>query len=108
VSTIHLAEYRPHTKGLYFGRSDLNKLLSFYAMEVAAGRWRDYALDHEQDRAIFSLFRSAHEAPHFQIAKYRPRKGPLRYGLWSRSRELKWSRELDVILEALKNILAAL
>jgi hypothetical protein len=36
---------------------------------VAAGEWRDYAIDHLPDRAVFSVFRRASEVPLFQIAK---------------------------------------
>lgn len=36
---------------------------------VAAGEWRDYALDGLADRAVFSIFRRASEAPLYQIEK---------------------------------------
>jgi hypothetical protein len=36
---------------------------------VAAGEWRDYALDALPDRALFSVYRRAHEAPLYQIEK---------------------------------------
>ena len=36
---------------------------------VAAGHWRDYAIDHLKDRAVFSIFRKASEAPLFTVEK---------------------------------------
>ena len=36
---------------------------------VAAGEWRDYALDFLDDVAVFSVFRRAAEMPLFRIEK---------------------------------------
>ena len=36
---------------------------------VAANEWRDYAIDHLADRAVFSVFRRTSETPLFQIVK---------------------------------------
>lgn len=36
---------------------------------VAAGEWRDYAIDGLKDRAVFSVFRRASEAPLYRIEK---------------------------------------
>ena len=36
---------------------------------VAAGEWRDYALDFLEDVAVFSVFRRASEMPLFRIEK---------------------------------------
>jgi hypothetical protein len=36
---------------------------------VAANEWRDYAIDHLNDRAVFSVFRRASETALFQIVK---------------------------------------
>ncbi len=36
---------------------------------VASGTWRDYAIDHLADRAVFSIFRRASEIPLFRIEK---------------------------------------
>jgi hypothetical protein len=36
---------------------------------VAAGEWRDYAIDFLRDRAIFSVFRHAAEVPIYRIEK---------------------------------------
>ena len=44
-------------------------ILSAYGRGVAAGDWRDYAMDGLSDRALFSIYRRAHETPLYQIEK---------------------------------------
>jgi hypothetical protein len=52
-----------------FDRSELNIILNVYGRRVAAGEWRDYALDMEKDRAVFSIFRRSSEMPIYRIEK---------------------------------------
>ena len=40
-----------------FSRHELDRILSLYGRKVAAGEWRDYAIDFLKDRAVFSVFR---------------------------------------------------
>jgi len=54
---------------IFFTRPEFNSLLRFYGRMVAAGEWRDYALDALPDRAVFSVYRRTSEAPLFQIEK---------------------------------------
>jgi hypothetical protein len=54
---------------VFFERSELERLLGFYGRMVAAGKWRDYALDALPDCAVFSVYRRASEAPLYQIEK---------------------------------------
>ena len=53
----------------FFSRLELNRLLSLYSTRVATGEWRDYALDHRQGHAVFSIFRHTLESPRFTITK---------------------------------------
>ncbi|HEU0223120.1 MAG TPA: DUF2794 domain-containing protein [Paracoccaceae bacterium] len=55
-----------------FNRSELNCILSLYGRMVAAGEWRDYAIAHLRDAAVFSVYRRAAESPLYRIEK-RPR-----------------------------------
>ena len=55
-----------------FDRFELNRILAVYGRMVAAGEWRDYALDFLEDVAVFSIFRRATELPLFRVEK-RPR-----------------------------------
>jgi hypothetical protein len=52
-----------------FDRRELRVIFDLYGAKVAAGEWRDYALDFTCDRAVFSVFRRACEAPLFRIEK---------------------------------------
>lgn len=52
-----------------FERRELDQILRVYGHMVAAGEWRDYAIDHMKDKAVFSVFRRASEVPLFQIVK---------------------------------------
>jgi hypothetical protein len=52
-----------------FDRLELNRILSVYGRMVAAGEWRDYALDFLEDMAVFSIFRRASEQPLFRVEK---------------------------------------
>ncbi|PLP56838.1 DUF2794 domain-containing protein [Mesorhizobium loti] len=52
-----------------FERRELDLILRLYGRMVAANEWRDYAIDHLTDRAVFSVYRRASEVPLFQIVK---------------------------------------
>jgi hypothetical protein len=57
---------KPYTA---FDRSELSEILKIYGRMVAAGEWRDYAIDHLGDRAVFSIFRRTSEVPLYRIEK---------------------------------------
>lgn len=52
-----------------FDRPELTRILDLYGRMVAAGLWRDYAIDLARDAATFSAFRRAAERPEFRIEK---------------------------------------
>lgn len=52
-----------------FDRRELSEILKVYGRMVAAGEWRDYAIDTLSDRAVFSIFRRASEVPLYRIEK---------------------------------------
>lgn len=52
-----------------FDRRELDQILRLYGRMVAANEWRDYAIDHLSDRAVFSVFRRTSEVPLYQIVK---------------------------------------
>lgn len=64
------AEIYPHSpRRVFFDRRELDRILNLYGRMVAAGEWRDYAIDGLSDRAIFSVYRRASESPLFRIEK---------------------------------------
>jgi hypothetical protein len=52
-----------------FERRELDRILGLYGRMVAAGEWRDYAIDFLRDRAVFSVFRRSSEVPIYRIEK---------------------------------------
>src|SRR5437660_8645127 len=64
-------EHRAHVPAseVTFSRRELDRLLGLYGRKVAAGEWRDYAIDFLRDRAVFSVFRRACEVPIYRIEK---------------------------------------
>ena len=68
---VDLKEFRRNKDQLpiTFQRRELDAILRLYSRMVAEGEWRDYALDHLKDKAVFSVFRRASEVPMFRIEK---------------------------------------
>src|SRR5471032_396199 len=56
-------------KQVTFERRELDRILGLYGRMVAAGEWRDYAIDFLKDRAVFSVFRRSSEVPIYRIEK---------------------------------------
>lgn len=52
-----------------FDRRELSEILKVYGRMVAAGEWRDYAIDTLKDRAVFSIFRRTSEMPLYRVEK---------------------------------------
>src|ERR1700752_386329 len=89
--------------GVPFHRRDLHRILRLYGRKVAAGEWRDYAIDFLKDRAVFSVFRRACEVPIYRIEKnpkLARRQGA--YSVISASGHIvRRGQELDRVLGAL-------
>ncbi|MCJ8157123.1 DUF2794 domain-containing protein [Sphingomonas sp. LaA6.9] len=83
-----------------FDRGELMRILDLYGRMVAAGHWRDYAIDLGRDAAIFSAFRRAAERPEYRIEK-RPALLQ-RQGMWALVNEsgatLKRGHDLGSVL----------
>ena len=64
-----------------FDRLELMRILDLYGRMVAAGLWRDYAIDFTREAASFAMFRRAAERPAARVEK-RPE---LRHkqGMWA-------------------------
>lgn len=64
-----------------FDRIELQKILDLYGRMVAAGEWRDYAMDFTKDCASFAAFRRAAERPQMRIEKRPSLRN--RQGMWA-------------------------
>ena len=52
-----------------FDRNELTRILDLYGRMVAAGEWRDYAMDFTKDCATFAAFRRTAEVPQMRLEK---------------------------------------
>ena len=52
-----------------FDRQELTRILDLYGRMVAAGEWRDYAMDFTRDCATFAAFRRTAEVPQMRLEK---------------------------------------
>lgn len=64
-----------------FDRIELTRILDLYGRMVAAGLWRDYAIDLGRDAACFAAFRRAAERPEYRIEKRPDLRN--RQGMWA-------------------------
>jgi hypothetical protein len=64
-----------------FDRLELQRILDLYGRMVAAGEWRDYAMNFEKDAASFSAYRRTSERPQARIEKRPALRG--RQGMWT-------------------------
>ena len=83
-----------------FERKELTRILDLYGRMVAAGEWRDYAMDFTKDYAVFAAFRRATEVPQMRLEK-RPALRS-KQGMWALHGEqgqiLKRGHELGGVL----------
>lgn len=66
---VLLLPARPTSAPVSFDHRELQQILNLYGRKVAAGEWRDYAIDFLRDRAVFSIFRRSSEMPLYRIEK---------------------------------------
>lgn len=67
--TVSVAPGQAAPSPVTFSRRELDRILGLYGRKVAAGEWRDYAIDFLKDRAVFSVFRRSSEVPIYRIEK---------------------------------------
>jgi hypothetical protein len=83
-----------------FDRVELQRILDLYGRMVAAGLWKDYAMDFGRDAACFSGFRRSAERPEYRIEKRPALRN--RQGEWALIGEggavLKRGQELGPVL----------
>ncbi|NIJ19372.1 hypothetical protein FHS95_001041 [Sphingomonas naasensis] len=89
---------RPSQVG--FERLELTRILDLYGRMVAAGHWRDYAIQFDHDAAVFAAFRRAAEHPEYRIEKRPALRN--RQGMWALVHEagmvLKRGHDLGPVL----------
>lgn len=99
---VLLADYRRQGRRVYFNRDELNLLLGIYSRKVAHAVWRDYAIDHRSNMAVFSVYRRSQEQPTFAVTKILLRgEKEASYVLLAGKRQIKSSRRLGDLIELL-------
>src|SRR5438477_10996252 len=99
ATVLPLRDYRATRRPLYFTRSELNQLLGLYSRNVARGIWRDYAIDHRDGMALFSVFRHTHESAAYTIVKSLAAGGQAEFIVLSGRQRLRAGRSLGQGLE---------
>ena len=93
-----------------FERLELTRILDLYGRMVAAGHWRDYAIEFSRDAAVFAAFRRSTERPEVRIEKRPALRG--KQGMWALIAEhggvLKRGHELAPVLAPLERRLVKL
>jgi Protein of unknown function (DUF2794) len=84
--------------GVYFDHAELRTLFSVYSRRVVSGEWRDYALDSDGRRAVFSAFRHSLALPHCTVEKLGRGAG---FRLWRSDRGRIEARSIAEVLAAL-------
>jgi hypothetical protein len=100
----------PGRRQVVFDRAELDRIMQLYGRMVAAGHWRDYAIDLGPVLATFSAFRRASERPEYSVVKdpaLRARQG--QYALLSEAGAvLKRGAELPTVLAPIERKLVKL
>ncbi|WP_034852870.1 DUF2794 domain-containing protein [Sinorhizobium sojae] len=68
---VDLHEYKKakNPPPVTFHRRELDQILKVYGRMVGEGEWRDYAIDHTKDCAVFAVFKRTGEVPLYRIEK---------------------------------------
>lgn len=91
-------------KRLFFNREELSQMMGLYSQMVASGTWRDYAVDHLQGQALFSVFKHANEAPVLMISKQAQPSGKGReYVAYAGAKRLRRAEKLTDILTTIRS-----
>jgi hypothetical protein len=87
-----------------FSRAELSRIIDVYGRMVAAGLWKDYAVEFGKDHAAFWAFRRTAEGPEYKIEK-RPSLRS-KQGMWALIGEngmvLRRGHELGPVLAPLE------
>ena len=93
-----------------FERTELLRILDLYGRMVAAGEWRDYALQFGKDAAVFCAYRRAADYPSARLEKRPALRN--KQGMWVLYGEagqiLKRGHELPGVLAVLERRLLKL
>ena len=100
---LSIADFKGRSQVVFFDRRELSKLLNLSSRRVISGEWRDYAIDHDGSRVVFSVYRNSAERPVFSVAKEAAgRRGPPRYVVTNGPRRVTHAPTIDEAVGALE------
>ena len=96
---------KPESRITTFNKNELNLILSIYGKNVAQGIWKDYAIDHTKDHAVFSIYRNTFEKAFLSIKKNSSKlKRQKKYTLYNANQsKIKDADALNEIINLLQN-----
>ena len=96
---------KPVSRITTFNKNELNLILSIYGKNVAHGIWKDYAIDHTKDHAVFSIYRNTFEKAFLSIKKNSSKlKKQKKYTLYDANQsKIKDTDILNDIIDQLQN-----
>jgi hypothetical protein len=106
---VDLREYKQSKDPMpiTFHRRELDAIFRIYGQMVGEGEWRDYAIDHLRDKAVFSIFKRSGEFPLYRIEK--DPKLSAKQGAYSvisaQGKILKRGHELPQVLKVFDKVL---
>lgn len=99
-----------HPGQIGFDRIELTRILDLYGRMVAAGHWKDYAIELGREAAVFAAFRRSAERPEYRIEKRPALRN--RQGMWALVAEhgavLRRGHELGPVLAPVERRLVKL
>ncbi len=102
-SVVYIHQHNRIARQTSFNRHELRQILNVYCTRVAAGEWRDYAIDTLKERAVFSIFRHSSEVPLYRIEKCpkMARKQGIYWIINASGMILKRGHDLNQVLKAI-------
>jgi len=110
MGTVTPFPRQPASTQVGFERAELGRIVDLYGRMVAAGLWKDYAIQFGRDSASFWAFRRSAERPEYRIEKTPDLRN--RQGMWALIGEhgavLKRGHDLGAILAPIERRLLKL
>ena len=86
---------------LYFSKNELSKILNIYSKGVSRGKWKDYAIDFNNNNAFFYIFKHTLASPECILNKsFERKKRKVFFNLKLRNNNKKFEN-LDSLISSL-------
>jgi len=87
-----------------FSKTEIEKIMSIYSKNVAAGIWRDYAITFADNLAVFSIFKRSSEKPIYSISKISKQstKG-IKFTIMLGQKVLKNCKSMEEVIKIFRN-----